>query len=135
MASGLRNFRPYDTRHTAITRLAEDPNTSPAMIRSMAGHVSQRMTDHYTHIGDRHIVAAQERVWRRLRGEVANAPDEPQAVAAPHYVVPRTPVEACHEPAAPALKLPEPAQQSASGISGTYSMSSFFFLPQVSRTA
>jgi integrase len=48
-ASGLTWFRPYDTRHTAITRWAEG-GIRPEIIRAMAGHVSERMMLHYVHI-------------------------------------------------------------------------------------
>lgn len=50
-ASGLMWFRMYDTRHTAITRLAE-AGVPIAMIMKRAGHMSPTMTDHYTHISD-----------------------------------------------------------------------------------
>lgn len=48
-ASGLRWFRLYDTRHTAITRLAE-AGVPTDVIMSRAGHVSEKMRRHYTHI-------------------------------------------------------------------------------------
>ncbi len=48
-AVGLRWLRPYDTRHTAITRWAE-ACVPPAVIKARAGHVSDRMMLHYTHI-------------------------------------------------------------------------------------
>jgi hypothetical protein len=48
-ASGLMWFRMYDTRHTAITRAAEE-GTNIAVIKSFAGHVSNRMNEHYTHV-------------------------------------------------------------------------------------
>lgn len=58
-ASGLTWFRPYDTRHTAITRLAE-AGVSISVIMKRAGHLSERMTGHYTHVSDqRQIQAAQ----------------------------------------------------------------------------
>ena len=75
-ASGLGWFRPYDTRHTAITRLAE--HGIPAqVISARAGHVSDRMSQHYTHISlaaQRHwmIEAAQPRADRR-KGVAAEA--------------------------------------------------------------
>jgi hypothetical protein len=50
-ASKLTWFRQYDCRHTAITRLAEG-GTPMATIMKRAGHVSPKMTDHYTHISD-----------------------------------------------------------------------------------
>ncbi|MFT4112378.1 tyrosine-type recombinase/integrase [Silvibacterium sp.] len=50
-ASGLGWFRMYDTRHTAITRLAE--GGAPIMIiMKRAGHVSLKMSEHYTHISE-----------------------------------------------------------------------------------
>jgi integrase len=50
-AANLTWFRQYDCRHTAITRLAEG-GTPLATIMRRAGHVSAKMTDHYTHISD-----------------------------------------------------------------------------------
>ena len=47
--SGITWFRQYDLRHTAITRMAE-AGMSSSFIRKQAGHVSQRMQDHYTHL-------------------------------------------------------------------------------------
>lgn len=48
-AAGLPWFRPTDLRHTSITRLAEAGTAIP-IIMSMAGHVSRKMMEHYTHI-------------------------------------------------------------------------------------
>jgi integrase len=42
-------FRAYDTRHTAITRWAEG-GMHIAEIMAMAGHMTRRQTEHYTHI-------------------------------------------------------------------------------------
>lgn len=50
-ASGLLQFYPYATRHTAITRMAESGIDFP-MIQSFAGHISERMTRHYIQICD-----------------------------------------------------------------------------------
>lgn len=47
--AGLRWLRPYDLRHTAITRLAE-AGTPIDVIMSMAGHMTLRMHLHYTTI-------------------------------------------------------------------------------------
>jgi hypothetical protein len=47
MAAGIPWLRPYDLRHTAITRLAE-AGTPTQVIMSMAGHVTLRMQQHYT---------------------------------------------------------------------------------------
>ena len=57
-ASKLRWFRQYDCRHTAITRLAES-GVPTDVIMAMAGHVSEKMRRHYTHISQ-----AAPRKWR-----------------------------------------------------------------------
>jgi hypothetical protein len=46
----LATLRPYDLRHHAITKLAERPGVSEQTIQAIAGHVSQRMLRHYSHI-------------------------------------------------------------------------------------
>lgn len=52
IASGLTWFRQYDCRHTAISRLAEG-GTPLLIIMKRAGHISAKMTEHYTHISDK----------------------------------------------------------------------------------
>ena len=47
--SGFHWFRPYDLRHTAITRMAEE-GTPIAIIMAFAGHISPKMQQHYTTI-------------------------------------------------------------------------------------
>jgi hypothetical protein len=42
-------LRFHDLRHHAITELAEG-RASDQVIRSIAGHVSQRMLEHYSHV-------------------------------------------------------------------------------------
>lgn len=51
LASGIKWFRAYDTRHTALTRWAEN-GMEPVMLMSLAGHITQRMMRHYIHIGE-----------------------------------------------------------------------------------
>jgi len=81
IATGLKWFRPYDTRHTAITRWAEagvDINN----IMAMAGHVSRRMMLHYTHI-------SQQAKRRALEAVAQKKPPQGAAIgmnAAPFYV-------------------------------------------------
>lgn len=58
--TGLTWFRPYDTRHTAITRMAER-GMPIALIMARAGHVSARMSEHYTHIS-----LSAQRKWERF---------------------------------------------------------------------
>jgi integrase len=48
-SAGVR-YRWHDCRHTFITRLAENPNVSEETIRALAGHVSKRMLERYSHI-------------------------------------------------------------------------------------
>ncbi len=58
-ATGLLDFRPYDTRHTGITRGAEEGLPIDIIMRR-AGHLSEEMRQHYTQISE----AAQRR-WMR----------------------------------------------------------------------
>jgi integrase len=51
----LKNAKPlryrwHDCRHTFVTRLAENPNISEETIRALAGHVSKKMLERYSHI-------------------------------------------------------------------------------------
>jgi integrase len=48
--SGIKNLRMYDLRHTAITRLCEDPENSEEVIESIAGHITHQMKKRYCHI-------------------------------------------------------------------------------------
>jgi hypothetical protein len=71
LASGLREFRPYDTRHTAITRPAEG-GVPISTIMKRAGHVSAKMTDHYTHISDASQIQSV-RTAQRYNGALGQA--------------------------------------------------------------
>jgi len=44
------SYRWHDLRHSFVTRLAERPDVSEQTIRSLAGHVSNQMLQHYSHI-------------------------------------------------------------------------------------
>jgi integrase len=48
--TGIR-WRPYDTRHTACTRMAE-AGVPVTVIMSYAGHFSRKMFEHYQHISE-----------------------------------------------------------------------------------
>jgi len=48
--SSLTGLRFHDLRHHAITELAESDEGSDSTIMAIAGHVSQRMLNHYSHI-------------------------------------------------------------------------------------
>ena len=47
--AGLKGFRFHDLRHTAITALAES-DASELTLKALAGHVSLRMLERYSHI-------------------------------------------------------------------------------------
>ena len=47
--AGVR-YRWHDLRHSFVTRLAERPDVSEQTIRALAGHVSNQMLQHYSHI-------------------------------------------------------------------------------------
>jgi integrase len=47
--AGVR-YRWHDLRHSFVTRLAERPEVSEQTIRALAGHVSNQMLQHYSHI-------------------------------------------------------------------------------------
>lgn len=49
LATADLDFRPYDFRHTAITRLLENPDVPLEVARSIAGHISDRMIRRYFH--------------------------------------------------------------------------------------
>ncbi len=48
-AAGIKGFRFHDCRHHAITELAES-QASDATIMALAGHVSRKMLEHYSHV-------------------------------------------------------------------------------------
>lgn len=50
VAAALPRLRMYDLRHHAITKLLENPNISEKTVEDLAGHVSERMKDTYSHI-------------------------------------------------------------------------------------
>ncbi|HVJ09253.1 MAG TPA: tyrosine-type recombinase/integrase [Acidisarcina sp.] len=70
--SRLTWFRCYDCRHTAITRLAE-AGVPIDIIMARAGHVSEKMRRHYTHISS----AAQRRWMEHANGFHRLAPEAP----------------------------------------------------------
>jgi integrase len=69
-ATGLLHFRMYDTRPTAITRLAE-AGVPVTVIMDMAGHMSPRMTQHYTHISEQAKVHAMRQAQNVREGKPA----------------------------------------------------------------
>ncbi len=59
-AAPYSGFRFHDLRHQAVTELAEG-GAPDSVIQSIAGHMSKRMQDHYSHVR----MAAKELRWTR----------------------------------------------------------------------
>ena len=66
------SYRWHDLRHSFVSRLAENPHVSEETIRALAGHVSRKMLERYSHIRTHAKVAA----IRSLEGEFSG-PSEP----------------------------------------------------------
>jgi integrase len=65
------SYRWHDCRHTFITRLAENPVVSEETIRALAGHVSRKMLERYSHIR----MAAKQAAIAGLEKVIVAAPD------------------------------------------------------------
>ena len=77
--AGLKGFRFHDLRHTAITELAE-AGTSDAALMAIAGHMSRRMLEHYSHVRMKAKREAVEKLSSGLMdGPVAAKKDEADA--------------------------------------------------------
>jgi hypothetical protein len=50
IAAGMPDLRLYDARHSAITRLYEDPDNSAETIEQIAGHHGSQMKIRYAHV-------------------------------------------------------------------------------------
>lgn len=81
--------RLYDTRHTFVTRLAENPKVSEETIRQLAGHVSPRMLARYAHI---RVQARREAIATFEQPEItdfdAGSPQNPPQSADSSEVLP-----------------------------------------------
>jgi integrase len=66
--AGFR-YRWHDCRHSFITRLAENPSVSEETIRALAGHVSRKMLERYSHIR----LAAKQAAIQSLEAAAFNA--------------------------------------------------------------
>jgi len=102
----LARLRFHDLRHHAITELAESA-ASDSVIRSIAGHVSQKMLEHYSHVR----LEAKRRALEALaitRSESQNQGDSKEG-----YVTRNVTKEASQEVPAPQVF------QNAGGDDGT----------------
>jgi integrase len=69
--AGLPHLRQYDLRHTAITRLLENPTVSERVVIELAGHVSNKMLARYSHQrieAKRKAVSALDDLASNIRG-------------------------------------------------------------------
>jgi integrase len=71
-AAGLPGFRFHDLRHTFITKHAEIGTPMPVLMAT-AGHLSQKMTELYTHISERSIEEAVKRYEQQQAESLAEA--------------------------------------------------------------
>jgi integrase len=80
----LTRLRFHDLRHHAITELAESA-ASDSVIRSIAGHVSQKMLEHYSHVR----LEAKRRALESLATKRAEGQNlgESQGVNVINYVI------------------------------------------------
>lgn len=74
-AAGLAGFRFHDLRHTAITELAE-AGASDATLKALAGHITQEMMEHYSHV---RMQAKREAVKKLSCGLTKPGGDETKA--------------------------------------------------------
>lgn len=64
------HYRWHDCRHTFVTRLAEHPDVSEETIRALAGHVSRKMLERYSHIRTHAKQAAIAKLERLCEGGI-----------------------------------------------------------------
>jgi integrase len=76
-AAGLRGFRFHDLRHTAITEMAE-AGAPDATVMAIAGHMSRRMLEHYSHV---RMKAKREAVEKLSSGLMSGVSDDPKKTA------------------------------------------------------
>ena len=78
---GLARLRFHDLRHHAIAELAETA-ASDQVIRSIAGHVSQRMLGHYSHVR----LEAKRRALDAIAMHRPETPNSEAAVGGNHLI-------------------------------------------------
>ena len=76
-AAGLRGFRFHDLRHTSITELAE-AGAPDATLMAIAGHMSRRMLEHYSHV---RMKAKREAVEKISSGLMSGVSEDPKKTA------------------------------------------------------
>jgi integrase len=66
-AAGIGRCRMYDLRHTAITDLLQDPETSDEQAEQLAGHIDAKTKKHYSHTQIENLRAAVERLGNKKK--------------------------------------------------------------------
>jgi integrase len=79
------DYRWHDCRHTFVTRLAENPSVSEETIRALAGHVSKRMLERYSHI---RVQAKQAAIAALERDREATSSPDSQSDGAQNWAQP-----------------------------------------------
>jgi len=80
LASGLRDFRPYDTRHTALTRWAEG-GMETSKLMELSGHLTIRQMRHYARISE----AVKRRALQAAMGQTGEPKFGPASESSPFY--------------------------------------------------
>jgi integrase len=68
-AAGVKRTRFYDTRHTSITDLLQNPEASEETVKSIAGHVDRRILQRYSHARIEAKRRALETMGKNFRGK------------------------------------------------------------------
>jgi len=85
-AAGLPGLRLKDLRHHSITKMLENPNISERTVIEMAGHVSNKMLDTYSH----QRVEAKVRAVEVLDGGYTQQSEQPRPILATSFTVRKT---------------------------------------------
>lgn len=80
-AKPFRGLRFHDLRHQAITELAET-GTSDATLMAVAGHMSRRMMEHYSHVRKH----AKREALAKLEGGLMVRPESEEQKPEPNFV-------------------------------------------------
>ena len=75
----MQGFRFHDLRHTAITELAE-AGAPDATLMAIAGHMTRRMLEHYSHVRMKAKREAVEKLSSGLMSGVSGSPKKAAGV-------------------------------------------------------
>src|SRR5271154_6792426 len=93
--AGVKGFRFHDCRHHAITEMAES-QASDSTIMALAGHVSRKMLEHYSHVRQEakreavNVLSAKRPSKPTLKGyDTKNDTNVEELPQVPSYVIER----------------------------------------------